>query len=55
MNDHNCKYENDITEMKSNLGEIRTDVKSLLKFKWQMIGGVTVVSFMIAAVISILK
>jgi hypothetical protein len=40
-------------DVDSQLTDIRSDVKSLLAFKWQMIGSTTIVSLIIGVVINI--
>jgi len=55
MSKENCKYDNEIINLKEDVREIRKDVKSLLKFKWQVFGGVSVVSFIVATIIGFIK
>ena len=43
-----CPFEKKIDEM-------HTDIKSLLKFKWQIMGGSAVISIVFIIVISLLK
>ncbi len=40
--------------MREDINELKADVKTLLQFKWQIIGGSLVVSSIIALVISIM-
>lgn len=47
---HDCKYQNTIMDMKEDLREIKGDVKSLLKFKWQIIGGAGILGVLGAGV-----
>lgn len=43
----------EIELIKEDIREIRKDVKDLLKFKWQIFGGVGALSFVVATIISI--
>lgn len=52
---HECNHDSEITNMREDIKEIRNDVKSLLQFKWQIFGGVSVISFLAVSVISLLK
>lgn len=42
-----CKYEDTIKYIKDDIKEIKGDVKSLLKTKWQFLGGSAVIGFVI--------
>lgn len=42
----------EIEDMKEDIHEIKKDVKSLLKFKWQIIGGAGFLGGLVAFVIS---
>ena len=41
---HDCEYKYLIEDMKEDLTEIKTDVKSLLAFKWKIVGMITFIS-----------
>lgn len=47
-----CPYHD---EMRDDIKDIKGDVRSLLKFKWQMIGGTSVVAIIITLAIGLLK
>ncbi len=44
----------DIAEMKKDIAEIKEDVKGLLRFKWQTIGGFATVVFVVTVTIQLL-
>lgn len=47
---HECTKQDAIDAIKEDIQEIKIDVKSLLKFKWQIIGGSVIVSSILAIV-----
>ncbi len=49
-----CERESDIKQIHQDIAEIKTDVKNLLKFKWQIIGGFSVALFLVASTVQIL-
>lgn len=48
---HECSYKDTISDMKDDLNTIKTDVKSLLRFKWQIMGGAAILGFIITLVV----
>jgi hypothetical protein len=42
-----CKYDKTIDVILDDIREIKTDVKALLKFKWQIFGGSLTIGFII--------
>ena len=52
---HDCKYEKVIEMITEDLREIKSDVKNLLKFKWQLMGIATFLSFVISLIVALLK
>lgn len=50
MKEHECKYQYVIEDMRNDISEIKGDVKSLLKFKWQIIGGAGILGVLGAGV-----
>jgi len=52
MDEHKCEKQEVIDMIKADLSEIKQDVKSLLKYKWQLMGGAGVVGTIIAFIIS---
>jgi len=42
----NCKYEGIIKIMQEDIKEIKGDVKSLLRLKWQFLGGSAAIGFL---------
>ena len=52
---HECKYEKVMGIIIEDIREIKSDVKSLLKFKWQLMGIVTFISFVVSLLIAIFK
>ena len=51
----NCAYKDVIKNMGSDVLEIKKDVKSLLRFKWQLMGGSAVAGVLIVFIISCLN
>jgi hypothetical protein len=49
-----CKYEKVIEIMSKDIAEVKGDVKSLLRFKWQVIGGSAVIGFIIYIIFGII-
>lgn len=47
-----CQKEEIINVLKDDLREIKQDVKSLLKFKWQIMGGAAFGSFILATLMN---
>jgi len=54
MSDHDCSYETEITRLREDITEIKSDIKSLLQFKWQIFGGVSALSIIVGTAISVL-
>lgn len=52
---HNCNKEELLDAMREDLREIKSDVKGLLKFKWQIMGGAGVLGAVISLLISLFK
>lgn len=52
MSQHDCKYDLVIVDMKDDLKEVKKDVKSLLRFKWQIMGGAALIGAFLSLVVS---
>ena len=50
-----CKYEDKIETMASDIKEIKSDTKNLLKFKWQIMGGSAILVISITLLVSVLS
>lgn len=50
-----CRYQHVIEDMHADIYEIKGDVKSLLKFKWQIIGGAGAIGVVVSAIGAILS
>lgn len=46
------KYDSIIDNMQEDIKDIKKDVKSLLRFKWQLMGGAAVIGAMLAVALS---
>jgi len=55
MTNHKCRYEEHIRSMDKKIDNIAVDVRSLLKFKWQIMGGTAVITFLVMSVAAFLK
>jgi len=50
--EHNCKYQDIIKEMHTDIRDIKKDVSSLLRFKWQLMGGAATLAFILSLAIT---
>jgi len=53
--DYVCPYASKWEDMSEDMKEMKSDIKSLLKFKWQIMGGTSVIVIAISTVIAIIK
>lgn len=51
----NCNNNDSIQAIRDDIKELRQDVKSLLKFKWQLMGGAVTMSVVVSFVIKLVK
>lgn len=49
------RTEQDFNDVKSDVQDIKDDVRKLLEFKWQIIGGSLVISVIVSTLVSILS
>ncbi len=47
-----CKFEKVIDTIQEDIREIRTDVRTLLKFKWSIMGGAAIGGTLLAFIIN---
>ena len=52
---HNCNKERELDLIHADLKEVKQDVKSLLQYKWQIMGGAGVIGFILSFLVSALK
>lgn len=52
---HECQHKNTIKYIYKDVSEMKSDVKSLLKFKWQVTGGKILVCAIISVVVAALS
>jgi len=52
---HECPYKEHIHGIKTDIKDIKVDVKSLLKFKWQLMAGAGTIGVAISAILSYFK
>ena len=50
-----CPYSLKLSLIEDDIGEMKCDIKSLLKFKWQIMGGTGAMAFIATALIAIIK
>lgn len=50
-----CQKEEIIAIIKEDLKEIKKDIKSLLSFRWQIMGGASFIGFLLSFLISYFK
>lgn len=54
MNKHEYKYQHAIENIHADINEIKGDVKSLLRFKWKVIGGAGAIGAVTSIILSLL-
>ena len=52
---HQCNKEREIDLMWTDIKEIKSDVRDLLKFKWQIFGGSAVVSIIVVTIFQLVR
>ena len=52
--EHNCNNDKLLNVILDDLKDVKSDVRTLLKFKWQMVGGAVVASFIASATITLI-
>lgn len=50
---HDCKYDSLISEIITDIREIRSDVKSLLSFKFNLLGTIAGISFVVSVIFTV--
>ena len=50
---HECKHENDISDIRADIREVRSDVKKILEWKGMIFGGLVVISTVVSIVVSV--
>ena len=50
--DHQCSKEDQLNAMHENITEIKADVKDLLSFKFQILGAISIISFLMSFAIN---
>jgi len=55
MSEHDCGYGEILKEIKSEIAEMRVDIRSLMRFKWQAMGVIATLCFAITVGISLVN